>query len=186
MDTADSKKAKKKGKKGGAKAAGIILLAVVFLAMAGMIIYLLMSRQPEKEEESGLRGTIVTPSNVQDVIEEMDQKTPEESVAAGYYTVRMNYEWYFATGDAVSENAYVENLSVNTNAVYLDLFLEGDEENAIYKSPVIPLGSSLQDIALDTPLEAGTYPCVAVYHLVDDDQKTLSTLRVTVTVVVEE
>lgn len=185
MGTEDSKQAKKKGKKGGVKAAGIIFLAVVFLVMAGTIIYLLMSRQPEEDEEGGLRGTIVTPNNVQAVIEEMEQKASEELVAPGYYTVRMNYEWYFATGDAVSENAYVENLSVNTNAVYLDLFLEEDEENAIYKSPVIPLGCSLQDIVLDTPLEAGTYPCVAVYHLVDDSQKTLSTLRVTVTVVVE-
>ena len=165
------------GKKGGGRTVGIILLVVIILILAGVIAYLLVSRQPEEEESGGLRGTVVTPNNV--------QKASEESVAPGYYTVRMNYEWYFATGDAVSENAYVENLAVNTNAVYIDLFLAEDEENAIYKSPVIPLGSSLQNIALDTPLEAGTYPCVAVYHLVDDDQKTLSTLRVTVTVTVE-
>lgn len=173
------------GKKGGGRTVGIILLVVIILILAGVIAYLLVSRQPEEEESGGLRGTVVTPNNVQKVIEQMDQKASEELVAPGYYTVRMNYEWYFATGDAVSENAYVENLAVNTNAVYLDLFLAEDEENAIYKSPVIPLGSSLQNIALDTPLEAGTYPCVAVYHLVDDDQKTLSTLRVTVTVTVE-
>jgi len=182
MSTADQTQS---GKKGGMKTIGIILLVAVILVLAGIIIYLLMLRQPEEEKEGELRGTVVTPNNVQKVIEQMDQKTSEEPVAAGYYTVRMNYEWHFATGDAVSENAYVENLTVNTNAVYLDLFLAEDEETAIYKSPVIPLGSSLQDIALDTPLEAGTYPCVAVYHLVDDDQNTLSTLRVTVTVIVE-
>lgn len=172
------------GKKGGIRTVGIILLVVIILILAGVIIFLLISRQPEEEGEN-MRGTVVTPNNVQEVIEQMDQKASEEMVAPGYYTVMMNYEWRFATGDAVSENAYVENMAVNTNAVYLDLFLAEDEENAIYKSPVIPLGSSLQEIALDTPLEAGTYPCVAVYHLVDDNQNTLSTLRVTVTVIVE-
>lgn len=97
----------------------------------------------------------------------------------------MNYEWHFATGDTVSEDAYVENLATNTNAVYFDLFLLEDEENAIYQSPVIPLGSSLENVLLDTLLEAGTYDCVAVYHLIDEDQNTLSTLRVTVTVIIE-
>ena len=173
-------------KKGGMKTVGIVILSAIIVVLAGVIIYLIIPRQPEPEEDEaeGPRGTVVTPNNVQEVIDQMDQKATEP-VPAGYYTVMMNYEWRFATGDAVSENAYVENLAVNTNAVYLDLFLEEDEENAIYKSPVIPLGSSLKDIVLDTPLEAGTYPCVAVYHLVDDDQQTLSTLRVTVTVIVE-
>lgn len=172
-------------KKGGKKTVGFILLVVIILVLAGVIVYLLMSRQPEDEEDDGLRGTIVTPNNVEEVMGQMEQKASEDQVPVGYYTVRMNYEWRFATGDAVSENAYVENLAVNTNAVYLDLFLEGDEENAIYKSPVIPLGSSLQNIVLDTPLDAGVYSCVAVYHLVNDDQETLDTLRVTVTVIVE-
>ncbi|HBN55712.1 MAG TPA: hypothetical protein DD414_02965 [Lachnospiraceae bacterium] len=174
-----------KEKKGGRKAVGIMILAAIFLVMAGTIIYLWMSRQPE-EKEKERRNVVVTPDNVQDVIAEMEQRATEERVESGYYTVNMNYEWHFATGDAVSEDAYVENLETNTNAVYLDLFLLEDEENAIYQSPVIPLGSSLQNIALDTPLEAGTYDCVAVYHLVDDDQNTLSTLRVTVTVIVEK
>lgn len=171
-------------KKGGARTVGIIVLVGIFLAMAGMIIYLWSSRQPEEKEEER-RSVVVTPDNVQDVISQMEQRATEEHVESGYYTVYMNYEWHFATGDAISEDAYVENLATNTNAVYLDLFLLEDEENAIYQSPVIPLGSSLQNIALDTILEPGTYDCVAVYHLVDDDQKTLSTLRVTVTVIIE-
>lgn len=182
MGTANQTQSEKKG--GGARTVGIVLLVVIFLVMAGVIIYLLMSRQPEEKEEER-RGVVVTPNNVQEVMDQLEQRASEELTAPGYYTVWMNYEWYFATGDAVSENAYVENLAVNTNAVYLDLFLLEDEENAIYKSPVIPLGSSLQNIKLDTPLEAGTYDCVAVYHLVDDDQNTLSTLRITVTVIVE-
>lgn len=183
MSTANQTQSEKKG---GARTVGIVLLVVVILAMAGIIIYLLISRQPQEKEEEERRGVVVTPDNVQEVIDQMEQMASEELTAPGYYTVWMNYEWHFASADAVSEDAFVENMAVNTNPVYFDLFLLEDEENAIYKSPVIPLGSSLQDIKLDTPLEAGTYDCVAVYHLVDDDQNTLSTLRVTVTVIIEE
>ncbi len=167
-------------KKGGKKTLSIVILVVIILVMAGIIAYLLMSREPEKEEER--RNVVLTPDNVEEVIQQMEE---EEYVAPGYYTVTMNFDWHFATGDAVSSNAYVENALGNTNPVYLDVFLAEDEENAIYKSPVIPVGSSLQEIKLDTPLSAGTYDCVAVYHLVDDDQNTISTLRVTVTVIIE-
>lgn len=167
-------------KKGGKKTLGIIILVCIILAMACVIVYLLMSRKPVEKER---RNEVITPDNVEEMIQQMEE---EEYVAPGYYTVTMNYDWHFATGDAVSSNAYVENALENTNAVYLDLFLVDDEENAIYKSPVIPVGSSLTDIALDTPLSAGIYDCVAVYHLVDDDQNTISTLRVTVTVTIDE
>ena len=168
-------------RKGGKKTLSIIILVVIILVMAGIIAYLLMSRKP-LEEEQERRNVVLTPDNVEEIIQQMEE---EEYVAPGYYTVTMNFEWRFATGDAVSENAYVENALENTNAVYLDLFLVEDEENAIYKSPVIPVGSSLQEIKLDTPLSAGTYDCVGVYHLVDDDQNTVSTLRVTVIVIIE-
>ena len=166
-------------KRGGKKTLGIIILVLIVLVMAGIIVYLLISRKTAEEER---RNVVITHDNVEEMIQQMEE---EEYVAPGYYTVTMNFDWHFAAGDAVSSDAYVENAVGNTNAVYLDLFLAGEEESAIYKSPVIPVGSSLQDIALDTPLSAGTYDCVAVYHLVDDDQSTISTLRVTVTVIVE-
>lgn len=181
MSTANSNQVRKKGEKrkeGKSKTVGIVILVIVILALVGVILYLLMSREPEEER----RNVVITPDNVEEVIAQMED---EEFVEPGYYTVTMSYDWHFATGDAVSADAYVENMAENTNAVYLDLFLSSDEENAIYKSPVIPVGSNLRDIVLDTALDAGTYDCVAVYHLVDDDQNTVSTLRVTVTVIVE-
>lgn len=166
------------GKREKSKIAGIIILVIIIFLLAGVIIYLLTSQKPEEER----RNVVVTKDNIEEVIAQMEE---EDFVAPGYYTVTMNYDWHFAAGDAVSSNAYVENTEENTNAVYFDLVLAEDEGNVIYKSPVIPVGSTLQDIALDTVLDAGTYDCVAVYHLVDEDQNTLSTLRVTVTVMIE-
>lgn len=179
MSTANSDQAGKKGsERVGRKTAGILIMAIIIFVLVGVIIYLLMSRKPEEER----RNVVVTPDNIQEVMEQMAE---EEYVAPGYYTVMMNYDWHFASGDSASSDAYVENMVGNTNAVYFDLFLMSDDENPIYKSPVIPVGSGLQDIVLDTVLDAGTYDCVAVYHLVDDEQNTISTLRVTVTVIVE-
>lgn len=178
MGTASSNQARRKGRdEGRKKTVGIVILVVIILVLVGVIAFLLL-RKPEKER----RNVVVTPDNVKEVIAQMED---EAFVEPGYYTVTMNYDWHFAAGDAVSSDAYVENMTENTNAVYFDLFLASDEENPLYKSPVIPVGSSLRDIALDTVLDAGTYDCVAVYHLVDEEQNTISTLRVTVTIIVE-
>ena len=118
-------------KKGGKKTFGIIILVCIILVMTCVIVYLLMSRKPVEKER---RNEVITPDNVQEMIQQMEE---EEYVAPGYYTVTMNYDWHFVTGDAVSSNAYVENALENTNAVYLDLFLAEDEENAIDRKSVV-------------------------------------------------
>lgn len=160
----------KKKKKGG------ILVAIVIIALIGVIIYLLLSRKPEEER----RNVLVTPENVESVLEEA-----QEAEMAGYYTVTMNPVWHFATGKSASYDAVVINAEENTNEVYFDVVLEEDESQILYSSPVIPLGGKLEKIELDETLEAGTYNCVVIYHLVDEEQNTLSTLRVTLQIVVE-
>ncbi len=169
------KRKQKKTRKGGF----VIGVAVVIIViLIGAIIYLLLSRNTEPEEKR--RNVVVTPENVESVLEELD-----DAQEAGYYTVTMNPTWHFETGKSVSYDAVVENVEKNTNDVYFDIVLEGDENNVLYKSPVIPRGGRLEEIALDKPLDAGTYNCVVIYHLVDGDQNTLSTLRVTLEIVVE-
>ncbi len=169
------KQKQKKTRKGGfIIGIGIAILVILI----GIIIYLLLSRDAEPEKER--RNVVVTPENVESVLEELD-----DAKEAGYYTVTMNPVWHFETGKAVSYDAVVENVEKNTNDVYFDIVLEGDEDNVLYKSPVIPRGGRLEEIALEKPLDAGTYNCVVIYHLVDEEQNTLSTLRVTLEIVVE-
>lgn len=159
----------KKSRKGG------ILVAIVIVILIGIIIYLLF---PRDEDEK--RNVVVTPDNVERVLKEADEAVPD-----GYYTVTMNPTWHFANGSAASYDAVVENVAQNTNDVYFDIVLEEDEEKVLYKSPVIPIGSHLEEIALDESLEAGTYPCIVIYNLVDEEQNTLSTLRVALEIVIE-
>jgi hypothetical protein len=153
---------------------------VVIVALLGVIIFLLVGRGKEEPEK---RNVVVTQDNVEEVVKEMETAP---SVETGYYEASMNTTWTFATGSDVSEDAYVANVEGNTNDVYFDVVLAEDEDQVIYKSPVLPRGSELENIALDTPLDAGTYNCVCVYHLIDDNQKTLSTVRVGITVIVNQ
>lgn len=157
----------------------IIIGMIIIIALLAVIVILLLRGKEEKPE----RNVVVTRDNVDEVVDNMLEK---EYVEPGYYSASMSNVWHFATGDAASEDAYVENVEENTHDVYFDVFLADDEEKAILESPVLPRGSELKEITLDTPLDAGTHDCVMVYHLIDEDQNTVSTLRVGLTIIVEK
>ncbi len=171
--------------KGGQKKGFVVLLAVagvIIVLLLVVVIVLLIKQGNVTTQQEEKRNVIVTQDNVEEVIEQMAE---EEVLPVSYYTVTMTPEWRFSSGDAVSENAYVANAIENSSDVYFDIFVSGDEENAIYKSPIIPRGGELEQIALDQKLDKGEYDCVCIYHLVDEDQNTLSTLRVTLKIIVE-
>mgnify|MGYP006865378393 CR=1 FL=1 len=157
----------------------IAIAIIIILILLAVIVFLILGR---KEEEEPKRNVVVTKENAEEVLDDM---LNQDYVEPGYYSASMSTTWHFATGDAVSEDAYVENVPENTNDVYFDLVLAENEEEVLLKSPVIPRGSELNDISLEKSLSAGTYDCVMIYHLVDEDQNTVSTLRVGVTVIVE-
>lgn len=164
----------------------LIALCVVIVVLLAVVIVLLVSKGETSvktvSDVEEKRNVVVNAENAEEIAAEMAE---EDYVEPGYYTVNMATEWHFAAGDSVSDNARVDNVAGNTNPVYFDVFLAEDESEPIYSSPVIPVGSFLENIAMDNPLGAGTYDCVMVYHLVDDDQNTISTLRVTMKITVD-
>ena len=133
------------------------------------------------KENEPKRNVVINEENVNEIVAEMEE---HEFVPPGSYEAKMNATWYFADGKAASENAYVENVVRNTNDVYFDVILSETDE-VIYESPLLPIGSYIENITLDKELEKGTYDCVVIYHLVDEEQNTLSTVRVAVTIVIE-
>jgi hypothetical protein len=192
----DTGKNSKKGGKTGL-IIGITLAVIVILALVGVIIYLVVSKGKESEPAQEAaeetmpdqndnverpRDVLVTEDNVEEVLGQLRE---EDYTEPGYYTVTMNYEWHFPSGDAESTDAYVENVAGNTNDVYFDVYLADDEENVIYKSPIIPRGGHIRDFKLDTPLEKGTYDCICEYNLVDENQNSLSNVSMAVQVIVE-
>lgn len=170
----------KKGK-GGNKGAVIVTVVavVVIIALIGVIVFLL---QPQEEEEKR-RNVVITPENIEEILEEIENE--QSMVSSGYYTVTMNPTWHFQNGGEISTDAVVENVEKNTNDVYFDILM-GENETVIYESPVIPRGSRLENISLSETFESGTYDCVVEYHLIDEEQNTLSTLRVALQIIIEE
>lgn len=172
----------------GASRALVVIGVLILAALIGIIVALVMVLNREEptptvivQEETGGRSVLVTEENAEEVVEEM---LAPPGFAPTSYEVSMTPDWVFPDGASPSPNAYVENLTDNETPVYFDLLLR-DTDEVIYESPVIPLGGVLQDIKLDTDLDAGSYECVMVYHLIDDAQRTLSRLRVGLSITVE-
>ncbi len=166
----------------------IILVACVVIIIALIVTVVLLLNKNNKEDNvqqestQEIRNVVTTEDDVEEIITEMAEP---ETVDPGYFTVHMTNEWHFTDGLSASYDAVVGNLEENTNDVYFDVVLSSDEEHIIYKSDVIPRGGEINSITLDEDLDAGSYDCVVIYHLVDDKQNTLSELRVGITVVVE-
>ena len=160
---------------------GLLIAGICVIIVLLTVIIVLLVRG--KEEEAPRRNVVVTQDNVDEVLDDL---VFQDYVEPGYYSVSMTTTWHFSTGDAVSEDAYVANVVENTNDIYFDVFLAEDESQAILESPILPRGSELEEIALDTVLPAGTYDCVMVYHLIDEEQDTVSTLRVGFVIIVEQ
>lgn len=163
----------------------IVCATAIIVLLIAIVVLLLKGRgntdiSPEEMTSSSRRNIVVNEENAEEVAEEILNR---QVATPRTYEVTMNSTWNFQDGASSSENAYVENSTANTNPVYFDLQLS-DTEEVIYESPIIPVGSYLDDIKLDMDLNAGTYDCVLIYHLVDEEQNTLSTLRMAVTVVV--
>ena len=165
-ETANDKK-----KKGGKIALVICILVIAALCI---LIYFLLHKDDKPK-----RDVVVNEENVDDILSQM-----EEGVGTGNYQATMNSTWYFDNGSASSNNAYVENAEANNNPVYFEV-TRSDTDETIYESPIIPVGSHLDDITLDKELSAGTYDCVLTYHLLDDEEESISTVRVSLEIVIE-
>lgn len=164
----------------------LILCTVIIVLLIAIVVLLLKGRNDtnvisEETISSPKRNVVINEENAEEMAEEILNR--EKVAAPRTYEVTMNSTWNFQDGASSSDNAYVENSTANTTPVYFDLLLDETEE-VIYESPVIPVGSYLEDIKLDTDLDAGTYDCTLIYHLVDAEQNTLATLQMAVTVVV--
>ena len=163
-----------KKKKGGK----IVLASCIFiiLILIGVIVVLLLDKGEPKKK----RDVVVTEKNAEKIVEEMAE---EPKVPMGSYQVTMNPTWKFDNSAVASSNAYVENAETNTNSVYFDV-IRSDTEEVIYESPIIPVGSHLDEIVLDADLAAGTYDAVVVYHILDENDESMSTVRVGITIVI--
>lgn len=161
-----------KKRKGGK---GFLIACVAFVVVIIAVVVAINIFGKPKDESSTNR--VVTPENVDEIIKGMEN----DKISSGNYNVRMNPTWTFKNGSLTSENAYVENPATNNNDVFFTVAL-ADTEDIILTSPVIPLGSSIQDITLEKSLPVGTHDCVITYHLLDSDGNEESSVNLSLTI----
>jgi len=170
----------------GIAVAVIVLLISTISVMAALLI------KSNKEKEAVLAAKteaepakeprkVITPDTAEEVMEEI--LAEDTSNAPDYYTVTQNGTWTFTDWSTPSEDAYVENDKENETAIYFDLIVDATQE-IVYSSPVLELGAVLEGFSLDKPLDKGEYECTVKYHLIDEDQNTLTTTNIGVKVVV--
>lgn len=163
----------------------VCTLLIVLIVLAAVAIYLFLKNPASATNEdppqityapevSGGRGIVVTPDNVEEIREQLNQPIDD-----AYYTTTMNVEWIFPNSNEPSTNAYVENDVMNTRTVYFDLTL-ADTGQLVYSSPFIPVGAKIQNFKLDAQLSVGEYKGIVTYHLVDDEFLEITTVSVSV------
>jgi len=167
---------------GGNKALIAVIIILIVVIVAGVVVIVsLLNKKDEKEEAVSTtgRGTVVTSENAEETVAALESVPVED----GYFKTSQTIDWHFNT-DGVTEDAYIGNSEDNGHTVYFDLNME-DSGETIYSSPFIPVGMELNGFTLDKKLEPGTYDTIMVYHLVDDNEKEISTLSVALTIYVE-
>lgn len=178
-------------KPGGVNATRAIIIVggTLIVALAGVIVALVMvlNRPAPVAETVAPRETVSRPMLVtEDNLEQMaNEMTQDDPIPDGYYEVTMNYEWHFPDGLSPSTDAYVENSTANTRAVYFDVAMR-DSGTIVYQSPVIPVGGRLTNFKLDSYLPEGTFGAVCTYYLVDDEQNVLSSVNLGLSLIIGE
>ncbi len=166
-----------KSGKGGIKLVVVGIVAVIAVLVVTIVV--LASKLADKPavEEPKEKRSVLTPENVEEVMEEF--LTPEENgYVPEYFKMVQNTEWTFPSGSAASIDAYVENDAENETPVYFDV-VEDSTGETVYSSPILALGAKIENFKLDKVLDKGDYDCTIIYHLVDDDQNELTTVEVT-------
>ena len=184
----DSKESSSKKQKNKLKPTHVII-CVLSAALVCVLAYFLWPRAepapvpdlpppPTQRPTIGGRGTLLTPENVDEVRDILEQPVQDAQ-----YTVSMTRNWVFDTALTPSRNASVDNLERNTRMVYFDVILK-DTGQMVYSSPYIPLGLTHDNFALDEDLPAGVYEATITFFLVDDDYEYITDVSASVTLTI--
>ena len=104
-------------------------------------------------------------ADVEQIVNSLNEKVEE-----GMINISMNTTPVFADG-ASAGNLMIVNEEVNTYPQVVEI-TRNDTGACIYHSGAIPVGSKIENARLDTPLEAGTYECTAMFYSMDPDTGT--------------
>jgi hypothetical protein len=155
-----------------------IAIAVLLLIVVIILVVLLFSKRDttttDTQESTSVEETtgIAWDSNAEEgdlehMSQEEIQAALDKKVEESMIEISMNTSPVFADGTSKGNLGIVNSENNNyPQVVYIVLQDTGEE---IYRSGAIAVGSKIEEAALDVDLDAGTYPCVAYFNMVNMD-----------------
>ena len=160
-DKVDKNTSSKTDSKASKKKKLIIAISSTTLIVLVTVIALLLIKSDDDKPKVEGDGYYLTEDNVDEITDKI-----ESDVQNGYFETYMNTEWTFPSGKSASKNAVFGNSENNSKPIrcYVELKATGEK---IYESGVIPVGSELSQIKLNTTLKAGSYDAICNVVLMD-------------------
>lgn len=159
---------KEKNLKGKILIIVLVAVLVVIIGVLGIVVYNLVNKP-----DDGIRQDRRISEGLAVGHEETNQKASEAR-----FTTDMNMVWTFPSGSTISDNAIIGNSASNLYECYFEVYLDDEEQTLLYSSPVLPVGTRLDQLELDQALPDGDYDAICTFHLLDDEdqEKELSTV----------
>jgi hypothetical protein len=154
----------------------IILVVAVTVVLSGAAVAVAMILRPPADVIEVVQGTnqvptartgtpVITADNIVEI-----ERSVQQSIERGMFETYMNTVWSFPDGASASTNAVMGNSANNNFPFWFDVTLSGTGQ-VVYTSGVLPLGTQLAEIRLDTPLARGEYSAVVRIHMIDDNNE---------------
>jgi hypothetical protein len=152
------------------KAADIRLTVAIIIILILLALLFYQSKASVNRTLAETTGSISWDTNAEEgslpeINEEEIRKELDEKVQEGMIRISMNTSPVFADGSSKGNLLIVNDVHNNYPQVVFIVLKDTGEE--IYRSGAIPVGSKVEQAALDTRLPAGTYECVAYFSNVD-------------------
>lgn len=155
---------------------GCTVVVLIAIAIVGVVLFNIFNKH---NKVNAGNGNVI-------VEDESDKDKIKEKVQDGMFSVKMNTTWNFEDGTKPSTDAILANSTANKHPAYCEVSLQ-DTGEIVYTSPVIPVGSKVDELKLDKDLDAGTYKAICKYNILDDEEETVkNTLSVTITIVIKK
>lgn len=140
---------------------GICVLLVILIALASTIVFLLMNKDKETQDNNTY---VMDESNYAQIMDEMTDRVQE-----GYFETYMTTDWTFPDGNSEATDALLGNSPNNVKPIRCEVML-ADTGELLFSTGVIPVGAQIPSIKLDVDLDAGVYDAVCMIYLLDETE----------------
>ena len=151
----------------------LLIIGAVVLVAITVVVVLMLTKDKGETDQKKINEAILSRGFVEEDNAEQIVSAMEDKVAEGMFTCKMSTEWTFPDGTSEAKNAYIANSEKNRYTFYFDIYLE---DEIIYSSPLVPVGSAIEGITLDKDLDAGEYALKVQYTMVDDAYEEVSSV----------